>query len=229
MQPYFFPYLGYFSLIRHADQWIVFDPVQFIRHGWIERNRVLKPGEGWQYIAVPLKKYSRETMIKDIRIRVEEDWKEKIFRQLMHYKKAPYFADVIEVIHSGLDIETDSIVHLDTNILATTCAYLGIPFNAVIFSEMNLVIEPVNHPGQWALNISKAMGASEYINPYGGIEIFRKDEFDAAAISLRFMKPGLRPYSQRRNSFEQGLSIIDVMMFNSVSDIGEMLNEYDYV
>ena len=43
MQPYFLPYLGYFSLIKHADIWVVFDTPKFIRHGWIERNRILSP------------------------------------------------------------------------------------------------------------------------------------------------------------------------------------------
>ena len=92
MQPYFFPYIGYFSLIKHTDDFILLDTVQFIRHGWIERNRILKPSDGWQYIMVPLKKHSRETLIKNIEINNEQQWKEKILAQLQHYKKqAPYF------------------------------------------------------------------------------------------------------------------------------------------
>ena len=86
MQPYFFPYLGYFGLINHTEKFILFDTVQFIRHGWIERNRILKPMEDWQYIAVPLKKHSQKTLIKDIEINNSIDWKNKIFAQLTHYK-----------------------------------------------------------------------------------------------------------------------------------------------
>lgn len=88
MQPYFFPYLGYFSLIKHTDRFILFDTVQFIRHGWIERNRILKPNEGWQYIQVPLiKDKGRDTVIKDVKIRNTENWQQKIIAQLQHYKK----------------------------------------------------------------------------------------------------------------------------------------------
>lgn len=83
MQPYFFPYLGYYSLIKHSDKWILFDVVQFIRHGWIERNRILKPGEGWQYVKVPLEKHNRSTLIKDIKIKNQEPWRELIL-SLIH-------------------------------------------------------------------------------------------------------------------------------------------------
>ncbi len=229
MQPYFFPYLGYFCLIKHTEQFILFDSVQFIRHGWIERNRILKPAEGWQYIAVPLKKHSRETVIKDIKIRIDEEWKEKIMRQLVHYKKAPFFLEVSELMHKAMDIETDSIVLLNANILEKTCAYLGIPLRLNIFSEMNMPIDQIEHAGDWALNISKALGATEYVNPSGGTEILKKNDFDLAGIELKFIQPVLKPYSQNRNTYEQGLSIIDVMMFNSVKDIQIMLNEYQFV
>ena len=88
MQPYFMPYIGYISLIKNTDQFILFDTVQFIRHGWIERNRILKPNEGWQYIQVPLiKDNGRDTVIKNVRINNAENWKSKIIAQLQHYKK----------------------------------------------------------------------------------------------------------------------------------------------
>jgi hypothetical protein len=87
MQPYFFPYLGYYSLIKESDKFILFDTVQYIRHGWITRNRVLKPIEGWQYIFVPLEKHGITTIINQVRIKNSENWKDKIIRQLEHYKK----------------------------------------------------------------------------------------------------------------------------------------------
>lgn len=229
MQPYFFPYLGYFSLIKHTDKWIVFDEVQFIRHGWIERNRILKPNDGWQYIKVPLEKHSRDTKIKDIRIRNTEDWKSKILRQLEHYKKAPYFRQGIELIDKALSIETDSIVELNTFILKEVCDYLTIDFKADIFSRMDIKIEPVNNPGEWALNISKALNASEYINPVGGVEIFINKQFNDAGVNLVFLKNNLPPYNQRREVFEPGLSIIDAIMFNDIGEINKMIDDVDYI
>lgn len=228
MQPYFFPYLGYFSLIKNTDQWIIFDDVQFIRHGWIERNRVLKPAEGWQYISVPLQKHERYAKICEVKIR-EEDWKGKIFRQLEHYKKAPYYNEVIKLLQKSFDIETDSITKLNAHILQTICQYLGIAFNYQIYTAMDLAIEPVNDAGEWALHISKAMGASQYINPPGGIEIFDQSKFQAANINILFLAVELSAYPQRRKTFEAGLSIIDVMMFNDPSAINQMLANFKFV
>lgn len=229
MQPYFFPYIGYFSLIKNTDKWIVFDEVQFIRHGWIDRNRILKPSEGWQYISVPLQKHSRETKIKDIKIRNDEDWKNRIFRQLEHYKKAPYYSQAIELISRALSIETDSIVELNSWALQTVCSYLFIPFDAEIFSKMNLEIEIVTHAGEWALNISKALRADEYINPLGGIDIFNPNQFKKSNIKLTFLKNNLIEYTQRRKQFESGLSVIDILMFNDVSQIISMVDDIELV
>ena len=84
MQPYFFPYLGYFDLINRCDKWIVFDTPQYIRHGWINRNRILHPQQGWQYIIVPVKKHKRDTPINQIEIVPPALWSPRILGQLMH-------------------------------------------------------------------------------------------------------------------------------------------------
>lgn len=226
MQPYFFPYLGYYSLIKKSDRFILFDDVQFIRHGWIERNKTLKPVEGWQYISVPLEKFSLGTKINEVRIRLAENWRDKLLRQLEHYKKrSPFYNQAMDVVRSSIDIETDSIIELNKNILIETCKYIGIPLIVDTFSSMELKIEPVTHPGEWALNITKALGGSEYINPVGGVDIFKKEQFDASGITLNFLGNNLMPYSQRRSAFEPGLSIIDVMMFNDPIKIRLLIDD----
>ena len=147
MQPYFFPYIGYISLVKHTDEFILFDTVQFIKHGWIERNRILKPTGGWQYIYVHLEKHSLSTLIMDTKIRNNDDWKAKILNQLVHYKRrAPYYKETISLIKECLNIETDNITKLNKHILECICNYIGIHPNIKIFSEMNLEIEPANAP-----------------------------------------------------------------------------------
>ena len=228
MQPYFFPYLGYFSLIKHIDRFIILDVVQFIRHGWIERNRILKHGEGWQYIQVPLVKHTRETPINEVKIRVNDSWEERIIRQLEHYKKTgPHYKEVISFLQNAFSYKTDSIADLDAHLLGETCHYIGIPFKREVFSEMHLAIERVNAPDEWALNICRALPADTYINPPGGIELFDRNKYIQAGITLQFLKVNLRPYNQGRESFCEGLSILDVMMFNGVEQINKMLDEYE--
>lgn len=230
MQPYFFPYLGYFSLINHSDEIILLDTVQFIRHGWIERNRILKPGDGWQYISIPLEKHSRETLIKDIRIVNGEEWTQRIIRQLEHYKKkAPNYISTIDFVRDSLNFNTDSITDLNMHLLKETCNYLSIGSKIEVFSEMKLKIEPINGPGDWALNISRSLQATEYINPIGGVEIFDRQAFNKAGIKLSFLKINLNKYNQGRGEFESGLSIIDIMMFNSPEEIRRLLNECELV
>ena len=227
MQPYFFPYLGHFSLIKYTDKWIVFDIVQYIRHGWINRNRILKPGNGWQYIIIPLQKHHREALIKDIRISKDIDWKEKILGELVYYKKvAPYYQQVIRLVQDALNFKTGSIIDLNVYSLKKVCEYLKIKFNYEIFSRMDLKIGPINRPGDWALEISKALGADEYVNPPGAMEIFNREKFAQTNIKLKFLKINLEEYDQKRSKFEPGLSIIDAMMFNNPEIINKFLDNY---
>lgn len=229
MQPYFFPYLGYFSLIKHVDRFILFDTVQFIRHGWIERNRILKPGEGVQYISVPLVKTSHETKIKDICIRNDEDWRNHIFSQLEHYKmKAPFYLETMKVIEKAMAVETESITNLNHRILMCVCEYLGINMEIEIFSQMNLNIETAKKPDEWALNICKKLGnVEEYWNPIGGRTFFNPTKYEKAGIKIYFHSLNINKYSQKRVAFEERLSIIDVMMFNSPAKINKMMDDYE--
>lgn len=232
MQPYFFPYLGYFSLIKHTDAFVLLDTVQFIRHGWIERNRILKQTEGWQYIKIPLlKPDGRDTLIKDVVIDNRENWKSKILAQLTHYKKkAPFYKQTIGLLESVFEDEYESIVEFNFKSQKRVCQYLNLPADIQVFSEMNLPIEEVNAPDEWALNICKAMtGVDEYWNPTGGLTFFDKEKYGNANIRLHFHAVNLKPYSQRNAIFESGLSIIDVLMFNDVPTVHQILDDYQLI
>ncbi|MBX2982313.1 MAG: WbqC family protein [Flavobacteriales bacterium] len=228
MQPYFFPYLGYFGLIANTDRWIVFDPVQYIRKGWVNRNRVLKQGGGLKYVAVTMAPHSRETLIKDMQVAPDVDHFEQLLRQLDHYKnkRAPHYAEVVELLATCFEPRPTALVPFLTRSLDLTCAYLGIPFRAEIYSAMELDHAAATHPGEWALHISQALEVRTYINPPGGKEIFDPLQFEAAGIELLYHHQELPSYPQHTGSFEPGLSIIDVMMFNEPAAIREMLSQH---
>ena len=230
MQPYLFPYVGYFSLIKYTDKWIVFDTVQYIEKGWMNRNQIIHPTKPEAtYFIVPLKKHPRETLIKDVEINQNENYIERINGQFSAaYKKrrAPYYSEVMEIINSCFSKEKKSLSQLNICSLHSVCKYLGIPFNYDIFSKMNLDINPVHDAGEWALNISKALHAKEYVNPPGGVDIFDRKKFDDANIALNFLKINFTPYDQKKANFIEGLSILDLMMFNSPEKINEMLDNY---
>ncbi len=228
MQPYFFPWLGYFSLIKHTDQFILFDPVQFIRHGWIERNRILKQNEGWLYIKVPLVKHPMQTLIKDVVIDDSQPWRQKLLAQLVTYKKLSRRYDEIHgLIEAAIAPHFTSIVELNRHALHTVCRYLGFETVLPIWSQMNLTIESPIAPDEWALNTCKALGnVGEYWNPPGGQSFFDPAKYERAGIKLRFHQQSLQLYDQRRETFEPGLSIIDAIMLNPPEVVNEMLDEY---
>lgn len=229
MQPYFMPYLGYISLIKHTDEFILLDTVQFIRHGWIERNRILKQGGDWLYIKVPVIRSSREILIRDVVIDNSQNWQDKVKAQLQIYKKiAPYYNDVMRLLQPFFEKDFKTITELNKYTLELICSYLGIETPVKIFSEMNLHIKPANAPDEWALHICQVLpGVEEYWNPPGGESFFDKQKYDRAGIKLIFQKMSLDEYDQKRQPFESGLSIIDVMMFNSPLEVNKMLDKYE--
>lgn len=230
MQPYFFPYIGYFQLIQATDKWVVFDTPQYISKGWINRNRVLhsNPSKESLYFTVPIKKHKREAKINSILINDNGQWKKRIFGQLTSYKrKSPYYSEVLKLVHKVFEYRTNNLSDFVVNSLDEICKYLEIDFDYFVFSEMGLSINQVEHSGQWALKIADAMGAEEYINPPGGYILFDEEEFIQKNIKLKFLKPRLTPYKQRRDGFVSSLSILDIIMWNSKEEVRGMLEDYD--
>jgi hypothetical protein len=229
MQPYFFPYIGYFSLIQYADLFILFDTPQYDRKGWMKRNRILKPKEkgGWQYINAGVIKPSFRASIKDVKIDSDMEWKNKISRQIEHYKiRAPFYSEIKSFLERVLQPEFNSLTELNKHTLQCVCKYIGISHDIKVFSDLNLTLGSVKHPGQWALRISEAMKAKEYINPPAGREMFNMREFDAVGVTLSFLAHSLHEYSQRQDGFEAGLSILDVLMFNDIDRTRELIGQY---
>lgn len=226
MQPYFLPYLGYYRLIRQVDRYIFFDTAQYMYHGWVNRNRILKPGGAdWQYIRVPVKKHAQTDAIRDVQIDDAQPWRERILGQITHYKKrAPHYRVVAAWLKEVLAQDFTSIADLDVTMDVAVCAYLGIETPMERFSDMHLGIEPPQAPDEWALNICRAMGGvEEYWNAPGGASFFHPEKYEQAGIRLRFVDATLPPYRQMGQPFVPGLSVLDAMMFCTPQEISRML------
>lgn len=225
MQPYFFPYLGYFALIRHTDFFVAFDPVQYISKGWMNRNRVLKPTEGWQYLTAPVQKQPQDVLIKDVLVVPGDEWKVKVVRQLEHYKKrAPHYNAVKSLLEDCFNNPDLSLSRLNVHYLSKVCDYLKLPFRHAIFSELNLTLGPVEAPDEWALRTTQELGATTYVNQPGGRTFFQPAKYAHAGINLQFIDFDSPTYSQRRDLFEPGLSVLDVLMFNAPEQVRAMLD-----
>ncbi len=228
MQPYFFPHLGYFSLVEHVDVFVLFDTAQFIRHGWVDRNRILKPGgEDWQYVRVPLQASSRSTPIRAKLVDDGQPWRERLLAQVDHYRKrAPHFDAVRAILADVVAGDHTTIADVDRAALRRLCAHLGIRTEILDFSAMQVPVPDDPRPGDWALATCRALpGVERYCNPAGGAALFDPSKYADHGVQLEFLEQELRPYRQVVSPFLPALSIIDVMMFNSVDEVRGMLHD----
>lgn len=228
MQPYFFPYVGYFDVIRKSDRWIVFDVVKYQPKHWMNRNRILEPNKGEQYITVPVDK-GASRMLSDIPVKDIAQARERILRQLAVYRNvAPHYDAVRALVEDTFDTVGSREVRLrDLNIagLQRTCAVLGIDFNYSICSDLDLDFSNVQHAGQWALEICEQLGASDYVNPSGGREIFRPEEWHARGINIAFTRqPDFRYAVGGKFDFVPNLSILDCLMWVTPEDVVSYLD-----
>ncbi|HZW13189.1 MAG TPA: WbqC family protein [Noviherbaspirillum sp.] len=225
MQPYFFPYWGHFALIAAVDRWVVFDITQYTPKSWMNRNRILHPTQGWQYVTVPLDKASMSIRTCEARVLNPAAAGAQIVRQLMHYRKrAPYFAAVIDLVERVFaNLPDESLVTLNTAALAETCAYLGVSFNYEICSRLALDLPQTMGPGDWAPAIASRLGARGYVNPAGGRTLFDPQAFAALDIELAFLETGNFVYPTPGYAFEPNLSILDAMMWNDAETIRRAL------
>jgi len=224
MQPYFAPGLGYFDLISLCDEWIVFDTPNYRPKSWMSRNRILHPSSGWQYIKAQTGKVHRGTAIKDVALSPGREWRDLILRQLEHYRRtAPFFAETRAILEDGLYSEEASLTKLCVVLLEKVCQRLDMPFQYSLFSEMELELGPVTGPGDWALRISEAVGATEYVNPPGGRDLFDRDAFSEVGVRLMIREFDDLRYEPVGYEYIPSLSIVDVMMWCSPRMISEHL------
>ncbi|GIW68024.1 MAG: hypothetical protein KatS3mg096_892 [Candidatus Parcubacteria bacterium] len=223
MQPYLFPYIGYFQLVNTVNKFIFYDDVNFIKNGWINRNRILIQGKA-HYITIQLKNASSFKPICEIEF--NDNTKQIIKSIYYNYKRAPFFHEVFKIIEGALIAKTNKISELAINSIKSVCEYLKIEtqfeISSIYYHEsINLTKE------NRIIKICKKNNADTYINPIGGIELYNKDDFKKQGIELKFLKTKDIIYKQFDNEFVPNLSIIDVMMFNSKDEIKKMLNEYE--
>lgn len=217
MQPYFFPYLGYYDLINRTDRWIVFDVVDYAPKSWMNRNRILHPAQGCQYVSVPVDRHAGDGIIQGVEVLDVAASHGKIRGQIAHYRKggAPYFRAVERLLDDCfLNLKSNLLRDLNVRSLELVCAYLAIPFKSENLSQMSLSLPEIRHPGQWALEIASAVGADDYLNPPGGRDIFQAAEWTERGVRLGFTRLVSFPYLTKGYQFIEHLSILDVLMWN---------------
>lgn len=222
MQPYFFPYIGYFQLMAACDLFVVFDDVQYIRRGWVNRNRILVNGEP-QWITLPVAGDDYFLPINQRVYLLDDRLAQRMRRRIVGaYRAAPHFTATMQLIDEILSFGDANVARFNTHLLTRVARHLGIDTPVRIASSIEK-----NHDlagESLVIDICQRLGATGYINPIGGLALYHPARFAAQGLTLRFLQPEVPAYPQYGLTPVPSLSIIDVLMFNTPDDVRRLLS-----
>ncbi|UXY14482.1 WbqC family protein [Chitiniphilus purpureus] len=221
MQPYFFPYIGYFQLLSQVDKFVFYDDVNYIKSGWINRNRLFLNHEV-RYITVPVLSASSFVKINKTLVRPGVDWVESLFASLRQsYRRAPYFEPVTMLIREVFEENDGTIGDVARRSVMAVADYLGLERQWVLSSSSygNDDKRSVDR----IVDICAKEAVGEYWNLPGGKSLYRQEDFDSIGVRLGFVDVTLPSYPQFAPEFVPGLSIIDALMFNDKDEVCRML------
>jgi len=222
MQPYFLPYIGYWQLMNVVDKYVIYDDVNYINKGWINRNNILLNKQSFLF-TLNLLGRSQNKLINKISVDTNQTKLIKTFE--IAYKKAPFFDDTFHFVKHIFEYNDKNLANFVGNSIIKIANYLGLKTKFIYSSEIN---KDCSLKGQEKiLNICNVLQATEYINAIGGIELYSKEMFKEQGIELKFIKSKPIEYKQFNNEFVPWLSILDIMMFNPVDEIRKMLDNYE--
>ena len=224
MQPYFMPYIGYWQLMAAVDTYVVYDDVNYIKGGWVSRNNILLNGQKHMF-TITLNGASPNKLFNEITIK--DDFKK--FSRVIEsaYRKAPYYAEVSILLDKIYNYEDKSLGAFMMNSFQVVLDYLEIDTKLILSST--IAKDNTLRGKDKVKHICHLLGADTYYNAIGGQELYDKNDFKEDGIDLYFVKTELSPYPQLNNEFVPGLSMIDVLMFNSPTEVKQLLTNYKLI
>ncbi len=224
MQPYLFPYLGYFQLIQHVDHFVFFDTAQYIRRGWINRNRILLDGQPYTF-TLPVVKAPRDTTIANMQIMDDPKSVNKLLQTIHRaYRDAPYFAEVYPLVEAVFLSTEHNLCRRIVNHFQQITSYLD--FNTTMTLASEIETDTVENAENRILAMCETLDATTYINPWNGQHLYTAKKFLDRGIHLGFLEMQVEPYPQGDTDFVSHLSMLDVLMNCSVSEVHGLLSKY---
>lgn len=224
MQPYFFPYIGYFQLMRAVDVFVIYDNVQYMKGSWINRNRILSRGQP-AWITLPVKRANLSLNINQRNYCLGQENTVLIKSKLREsYSRAPFFDSVFPMVCELLDYPDTNVAKFNAHLLRTLASWMELDCDFQMSS--NIDAEPAFKGQNRVIDICTRLSAGRYVNAIGGIELYDAATFSASGIELNFLCSNPAPYAQFENSHVPSLSIIDVLMFNPKSRLGSLMDCY---
>lgn len=236
MQPYFFPYLGYFQLINTVDKFVLYDNVNFIKKGWINRNKLLSTNGKSKFFTIPLANASSNNLIQNTEIH-KSTWQYKFIKLLQHnYKSSLFFEETMELIYSCVNTQIKYISKFNNHCIKLITSHLEINTQLLFDDDFEQLEIQLNNTDASTrketriVNICQLYKSNIYINPIGGLTLYNKDIFKEKNIQLLFIKMKCIHYRQPTNPlFIKNLSIIDVLMNCGKIETKKLLREYSLI
>lgn len=228
MQPYIFPYIGYFHLIQATEKIIFYDDVNYIKRGWINRNRILVNGKDHVF-TIPVSKASQNKQIREIETAIDEKFKAKFLGTLSNaYKKAPYFNEVMPIAEDVIAVDSGNISRLAIRSIKAVYDYLHKELN---WDESSACCADSidEKKGDRLIAITKKLGYDKYVNSIGGMELYDKPVFAEKGVELSFVKSQRIEYDQGTTEFVPHLSVLDILMFNHPDRVWEFFHSFDLI
>ena len=223
MQPYLLPYIGYFQLVAAADVFVVYDNIKYTKKGWINRNRMLENGQDAMF-SVPLRQGSDALDVCEREIAADFDAGKLLARFTGAYRRAPFFDETLPLLDAVLRHPQRNLFDFLHHALVRTCAHLGLQTQIRVSSTV-----PIDHglkAQDKVLALCEALGAGTYINAIGGTELYAAADFQARGVELRFLRARPLEYPQLGNAFVPWLSIADVLMFNPLAEVQQLVRTH---
>jgi len=215
MQPYFFPYLGYFQLISAVDIWVNMDHAAFKKKGFMHKN-TLKDD---QPIRVPLIGASQNLNTREIGVNLDPKLWSKLRNTLHHkYHKAPYYERAMSFLNAALESAPTSLAALNFELITALVKYLGMDTTLVETS----IGRTQKSKADGMIDIAQQFGATTIINPIGGQAIYEKGYFQERGIRLQFIK-------MRLEGAHYEYSIFHHLCYSTPEDLKRLLGEYELV
>lgn len=221
MQPYLFPYLGYYQLANHSDKFVFYDDVNFIKGGYINRNNILANGQK-QLFTLPVEKASSFTKINELHFAAN---RKKIIRSIeQNYRKAPYFEAVMPLVDQVLTSSETQVARLCRDSVLIVFEYLGYKLDYCFSSELDY--DKSASAAEKLYAMCDLINADKYCNMKNGEVLYKKELFQEKNIELSFLEMADLNYPQGDCDFVSHLSMIDVLMWNSKEQVINLLSQY---
>ncbi|EPC04177.1 hypothetical protein L861_02370 [Litchfieldella anticariensis FP35 = DSM 16096] len=225
MQPYIFPYIGYYQLVGCVDEFVIYDDVNYIKRGFVNRNYILDRGSKKRF-TVPVPGSSINKKILELKFSSDV---EALLKSIHHaYSKAPYYEDVFPMVKKVIEGENRDISAVCCDGIKSVFDYIGISVSLCRSSQLDY--EKKLCGAEKLMNICDSLGSQNYVNSFGGTKLYDKQHFLSRGFNLSFLKTKNIGYSQGGvDVFISDLSMIDTLMWCSKEEVAKFIFEYDLV